>query len=119
MKKLVVISHTEHQMNDEQRIVGWGPTVREINYLAQHWEKVVHVACLNQKNDSGSYIPYESNNIIFSPIPEFGGPTILDKIFIILKLPQILYTVHKTLEGATEVHLRLPISIGLFLIPYF
>lgn len=119
MKKLVVISHTEHQINAEQRVIGWGPTVREINYLAQHWEQVVHVACLKQKDSSGSYIPYESNNIIFSPIPDFGGPTFLDKLFVIFKLPLIIYTVHKSLADATEVQLRLPMSIGLFLVPYF
>ena len=48
-KKLVIISHTEHYVNSDGAIVGWGSTVNEINYLADYWSKVVHVACLYEK----------------------------------------------------------------------
>jgi len=46
LKKLVVISHTEHQLNKDGIIVGWAPTVNEINFLAGYFDEVVHVACL-------------------------------------------------------------------------
>ena len=45
LKKLVVISHTEHQTDVNGRVMGWGPTINEINYLAQFWEEGVHVGC--------------------------------------------------------------------------
>ena len=43
-KKLVVISHTEHY-TVAGVIKGWGPTVHEINFLADYWDEVVHVGC--------------------------------------------------------------------------
>jgi hypothetical protein len=32
-KKLVIVSHTHHHFNPNGEILGWGPTVNELNYL--------------------------------------------------------------------------------------
>jgi glycosyltransferase involved in cell wall biosynthesis len=119
LKKLVVISHTEHQLNKDGIIVGWAPTVNEINFLAGYFDEVVHVACLENSEAKGSSVPYTAQNVKFQSIPAFGGKTWLDKLGIVLKAPQILIKVQKSLKNATHVQLRLPTSIGLFLLPYF
>ena len=120
LKKLVVISHTEHQKDTEGIYVGWGPTVNEINYLSQYWEEIIHVACIeNGIQPRGSSIRYSSRKIKFVPIPTFGGKTILKKLDILWKLPVILNKVRKAIKGASHVQLRLPMGIGIFLLPYF
>lgn len=118
MKKLVIISHTDHQIFDG-RPLGWAPTINEINYLAQYFEEIVHVACLEEGAPRGSSVGYTSSNIKFVPIPTFGGPKFVDKIGILVKAPRILKTVRTSIKGATHVQLRLPMGIGLFLLPFF
>ena len=119
-KKLVIISHTEHQQSADGSFVGWGPTVNEINYLSNYWGEVIHVAC-SEKGVAvkGSSVGYTNGNIHFEPIPTFGGRKIWQKLDILWKMPLILWKVQKSLKGASHVQLRLPMGIGLFLIPYF
>ena len=117
-KKLVIISHTEHHL-DKGVIKGWGSTINEISYLADYWEEVIHVACLHKSTTPPSSLPYTKNNITFVPIPPFGGKQLKDKILIFTKIPGIIKQVLKSIDGASEVQVRLPISIGLFLLPLF
>lgn len=117
-KKLLIISHTEHYLQNGQAI-GWGPTITEINFLSQYWEEVVHIACLHPGEAPGSSLPYTSENIRFVAIPPFGGPTWKHKLGIFLKIPSILKKIRKELKGASEVQLRLPTGIGVFLLPWF
>ena len=42
--KLLVISHTPHYTDQDGRVVGWGPTLRELNYLTDLFEHVYHIA---------------------------------------------------------------------------
>lgn len=118
-KKLVIISHTEHYKNTENQIVGWGSTINEINFLADYWEEVVHVGCFYNDKAPSSALPYSKNNIRFKAIPPYGGKTLFDKIKIFTKIPKIVAVVYKNLKDATEVQLRLPTSMGLFLLPLF
>lgn len=118
MRKLVVISHTEHQKTHSGEIVGWGPTINELNHLTDQWEEIVHIACLESKQPAGSSIPY-SPSIRFVPIPTFGGKSVLNKIDIFWKTPQILYRINKELRNATHVQVRLPMGIGPFVLLFF
>ena len=118
-KKLVIISHTEHYKNSNEEIVGWGSTINEINYLANYWGEIVHVACFYDLAAPKSALPYKKNNIRFAPIPPYGGKSILDKVKILFKIPKIIYQVIKNVKNATEVQLRLPTSMGVFLLPLF
>ena len=43
-RSLTIISHTEHFKNVNGEIVGWEPTVREINHLSNIFDLVYHVA---------------------------------------------------------------------------
>ena len=118
-KKLVIISHTEHYKNHNQEIVGWGSTICEVNYLADFWDEVVHIGCLLEMDPPASSLPYVKNNIHFVPISPYGGKRILDKVKIVVAMPEIIFKVMSNLRNATEVQLRLPTSMGLFLLPLF
>jgi len=120
MNKLVIISHTEHQLADDGSFVGWGPTVSEINYLSEHWEEVVHVACLEKGvGVKGSSVGYSNSNVHFEAIPTFGGKRFWQKLDILWKMPDIIRKVKRSIKGASHVQLRLPMGIGIFLIPFF
>lgn len=118
-KKLLIISHTEHYLNTNQQIVGWGSTITEINYLADFWDEVIHIGCFYKKPAPEVALPYTKSNIHFVSIPSFGGKTIFDKVGILFRIPNIIATVIRYQKDVTEVQLRLPTSMGLFLLPLF
>ncbi len=118
-KKLVIISHTAHYKSEDGTILGWGPTVNEVNYLAEYWEEVTHIGILHKTEAPSSSIPYTKSNIQFVPIPPYGGQGITSKLLIFTKMPTIIRLVSKNIKNATEVQLRLPTAMGLFLLPFF
>jgi len=118
-KKLVVISHTLHVKTKERTIVGWGPTVNEINFLADYWDEVVHVGCLGKDEGNSSLVPYSRANITFIAIPEFGGVRLIDKLNVFTQSFRILKTIKQTLQGASHVQIRVPMGIGIYVLPYF
>lgn len=117
--KLVVISHTEHYKDTDAVLVGWGSTITEVNYLADYWDEVVHVGCLHGTAPPPSALPYLKSNIRFVPIPPYGGSTLAAKVGILFKIPTIVKQVVTSQKGASEVQLRLPTGMGLFLLPLF
>jgi glycosyltransferase involved in cell wall biosynthesis len=120
LKKLVIISHTEHRIGEDGLIYGWGPTVEEINYLSSFFNYVAHVACIEKSSViPGSYRRYNNDNIEYLPIPQFGGKTVLKKLLILFKAINSIKQVEKALDSATHVQLRVPMGIAIFLIPYF
>ena len=117
MRKLVIISHTGHQTDSDGRIVGWGPTVNEINHLAGFFDSIVHVACLEKAPPRGGSLPYRNDRIRLSPIPVFGGKRLIDKISILTTAPSIWRAVREATADSTHVQLRLPMGIGVYLVP--
>ena len=115
----MIISHTDHQRNEDGQLVGWGPTITEINFLARQWDEVVHVGCFDAGPAKGSSLPYVGDNIRLIPIPPFGGKKWKDKISVLTLAPKVIAAVRKALKDATHVQLRLPMGIGLFLLPFF
>ncbi len=116
--KLAIISHTEHYKTDEDTIVGWGPTVNEINHLLDIFDEIYHIAMLHKGEAPPSSLSYNSNKITFIPIPVVGGITISSKLYSIRKAPKIIGIVSKTLKQVDYFQLRTPSGIGVFLIPY-
>jgi glycosyltransferase involved in cell wall biosynthesis len=116
--KLVIISHTEHYTSNGE-IVGWGPTINEINYLADYWDEVVHVACLYDTEAPLSSKPYKNDNTRFVPIRPTGGKRIWDKLDIIFHMPAVLSAVAQAIQGASQVQFRAPTGIGVYLLPAF
>jgi glycosyltransferase involved in cell wall biosynthesis len=118
-KKLIVISHTPHQKKPTGELVGWGPTVAEINHLSHYWEEVVHIACLEPFSSNPSLQPYQNDNIELAFIPSFGGRSLGAKLSVFYLAPQIIYKILKKLKGATHVQIRVPMGIGIYVLPLF
>jgi glycosyltransferase involved in cell wall biosynthesis len=118
-KKLVVISHTLHAKNKDKQIVGWGPTIAEINYLSNHWEEVVHVACFTKEGSDASMLPYTNSNIRFCAIPTFGGVGFIEKLSVFTHALTIIRIILKEVNGASHVQIRVPMGIGIYVLPLF
>jgi glycosyltransferase involved in cell wall biosynthesis len=116
--KLVIISHTEHYLNEVGLVVGWGPTITEINHLLDVFNEIYHVAMLYSGTAPPSALPYTSDKVKFVAIPSVGGQKIGDKFNIILKAPKVLTIVSSVLKKVDCFQLRVPTGIGVFLIPY-
>ncbi len=116
-RKLVIISHTEHYYSSSNRIVGLGATVAEVNYLSNHWEEIVHIAPLHTIPAPADSLFYNNDSIRFVPLPVVGGATFFNKISILTKAYTISKIVFNNLNNASEVQLRLPTAMGLFLLP--
>jgi glycosyltransferase involved in cell wall biosynthesis len=115
--KLLVISHTWHYINREGQPCGWSPTVIELDELAKEFEVVIHVACLKHGSPTGAERPYAASNIVYVPIPAYGGPGWTGKWSILWSMPVILWTVFKQLRHVDVFQFRAPTSMGVYLIP--
>lgn len=116
--KLVIISHTEHYEQPDGTILGWGPTVREINHLLEIFEEIYHLAMISKENPPKSALQYKSKNIHFVPIPSVGGRTFKSKASIVLEAPTTIKIVNKILKKVDCFQFRAPTGIGIYLIPY-
>jgi glycosyltransferase involved in cell wall biosynthesis len=115
---LLIISHTAHYRNDNGVIVGWGPTVREINFLAKEIKHIYHIGCYYPGAAPKSSYPYTEGNITFVPIPPSGGPGLWNKLRILVTMPVIVYTTIKYLRKSDFFQLRLPTGMGVYLLPF-
>lgn len=116
--KLAIISHTEHYIDENGRVVGWGPTIREINYLSSTFEKIWHIAVLHPGQAPPSALPYTNERIEFVPLQPFGGASVKDKLLILAQAPEVIKTVRQVLKNADYWQFRAPTGIGVFLIPW-
>jgi glycosyltransferase involved in cell wall biosynthesis len=113
--KLLVISHTPHYMKDGE-LVGWGPTVREIDHLTEIFAEVIHLAPLHCEPAGESAIPYRAKNLVFRPLRPAGGVRLQDKLAILFRAPQYMWAIHKALRPVDAVHIRCPSNISLMAI---
>jgi glycosyltransferase involved in cell wall biosynthesis len=113
---LLIISHTEHFRNKDGAYAGWSSTVHEIDQLSTLFSKVIHIACLYNHEGPAGMAAYRQSNVIFKPIPPYGGKG-WRKLSVLWTAPQIIFTVFRHLREASYFHLRLPTSMGIYLIP--
>lgn len=116
--KLAIISHTEHYIGSNGCVVGWGPTVREINHLTPYFEKIYHVACLHKGVPPLSSLRYTGENVEFVPIPPSGGDNLIGKLSVLRTMPEVIRTVSKVIKKVDYFQLRLPTGFGNYLIPW-
>lgn len=116
--KLAIISHTQHYKKPDGSIVGWGPTITEINHLTAIFDEIYHVAVLTDEDPPNSALPYTSTQIHFIPIKEVGGTRLIDKFKILFQVPTVIQIVNKTLKKVYVFQLRTPTGMGVYLIPY-
>ena len=116
--KLAIISHTEHYQDINGNIVGWGPTISEINHLADHFDHIYHLGFFYEEPPKKSSLPYNKSNIEFVSLPVSGGKTIVDKLGILFAMPQLISKVDQYLKKVDVFQFRAPIGFGVYLIPY-
>jgi glycosyltransferase involved in cell wall biosynthesis len=115
--KLAIISHTEHYLSKNNTIIGWGPTVKELNNLAQICDVIYHIAPLHNCKSPGSALPYNSNKIIFVPIFASGGAG-FKKMSILFRAPINLYKIYKIIKKVDKVQFRAPTGMGIYVLPF-
>jgi glycosyltransferase involved in cell wall biosynthesis len=118
MSKLTIISHTEHYKCPDGSIVGFGPTVTEINHLLGIFDEIQHVAMLHNENAPLSALPYVSDRITFVALPAIGGKKISDKLNIVLQAPKVLGIVKRAINQSDYFQFRSPTGIGVYVVPY-
>ena len=114
---LTIISHTEHYYTSKNKIVGWEPTIREINQLCDIFDLVYHVAPLCSGIPHNGNAPYKSDKIKIIPIKPTGGKGIIKKLEILFSMPFILLKMIKIINKSDWVHFRCPTNLGIFVLP--
>ena len=115
--KLLVVSHTPHYQRRGE-IVGWGPTVREIDRLATLFDSVVHLAPLHREPATSAALPYRSPRVTLRPVRSSGGPTLGKKLSVLAGAPGVLRALRRELRDADAVHVRSPANISLLTLVY-
>ncbi len=110
--RLLIISHTSHH-SANGRIVGWGPTVRELDYLAELFAEVVHVAVGYPGPAPASSLPYSAPNIRVRLVAPAGGDSLRDKLGILAVYPAYARVIREEMACADAVHVRCPANISL------
>ena len=116
--KLLIISHTRHYKNKDGTIVGWGPTINELNNIIDEFDEIVHIGMLHSGIPPQSSLPYTSSKIKFVALPALGGQTFFSKFKMILNAPKIIRIISKEVKNSDLFQLRTPTGIGVILIPY-
>lgn len=115
--KIAIISHTEHYKNKDGAIVGWGPTINEINHLLEIAENVVHIAPFYESEAPLSALQYTSNAIEFVPLKSSGGRG-FDKSSILFTAPYNLIKIRKAIKNVDYVQFRAPTGMGIYVLPF-
>ncbi len=116
--KLVIVSHTEHYLNENNQVVGWGPTVRELNHLITDFDEIVHCAPLYAGAAPPSAMPYTNERIKHVALKPSGGDSMRDKLSVIITAPANLRIVKKALAKADLYQFRAPTGMGVYMIPW-
>ncbi|MCB1031547.1 MAG: glycosyltransferase [Acidimicrobiales bacterium] len=111
--RLVVVSHTEHYTRDDGTVVGFGPTLRELDQLATLTSELIHVAPLYKGPPPGMALPYTNPRIRHVAAPVAGGPNTKDRIFALRVVPSWVRIINRELRQADAVHVRAPAGIAM------
>jgi phosphatidylinositol alpha-1,6-mannosyltransferase len=118
-RKIIVVSDTPHYRRGNT-IVGWGPTVRELDQLSSLFDELVHVAPVNGDAAPASALPYESSRIRVKPLRVSGGERLVDKFGVIARAPGYVRALLAEIGDAEVVHLRCPAGVSMiaaFILP--
>ncbi|MCX7549382.1 glycosyltransferase [Xanthomarina sp. F2636L] len=118
MRRLCIISHTEHYLLPDGSVVGLGSTVTEINELLAVFDSIIHVGMLHKTEAPPGALAYVSDTISFVGLPAVGGSGLADKMTIVFKAPKIIRIIKKALEQTDYFQFRAPTGIGVFVMPF-
>ena len=110
--RLLIVSHTPHY-RAAGHLVGWGPTVRELDYLAELFDEVVHIAPVYGEAAPGSALPYTSPRLRLRPVAPAGGETLRAKLDVARLYPAFAAAIRDEMGRADAVHVRCPANISL------
>ncbi len=110
--KLLIISHTPHYYRQD-KLVGWGPTVREIDQLTRIFDEILHIAPLYPQQAPSSSLSYESGGVKVIPVRPAGGAGWAAKLDILRAYPSYYDLIRRHLPQADAVHVRCPSNISL------
>lgn len=110
--RLLIVSHTPHYHSAEG-VVGWGPTVRELDYLAALFDQVTHVAVGYPGRPPASALPYAAPNLRVRLVAPAGGESWRDKPGILTAYPAYARVLREEMNRADAVHVRCPANISL------
>lgn len=108
---LLIVSHTPHYRAG-RTLTGWGATVREIDQLSTLFDAVCHIAPVHQGPPPQSALPYASPTVRVREVGPAGGPGLVDKLRIPLRLPEYTAAIRQELAAADVVHVRCPANIS-------
>ena len=109
--RLAVISHTPHHRTPDG-LVGWGPTVTEIDHLATLVDELVHIAPVHQGPAPASATAYRAPNVSVVPVRAAGGDGPAAKAGIAAAVPGWLLAMHRGTRGADLLHVRCPANLS-------
>ena len=110
--RLLIVSHTPHYYAGD-RIVGWGPTVRELGYLSPLFDSVTHLAVGYPGPAPASALPYAADNVRVRLVHPAGGDSLRDKAGILTAYPAYARAIREEMERADAIHVRCPANISL------
>ena len=110
--KFLIISHVEH-IQDEDKIYGYGPYVKEMNLWLKYVDEVRIVAPIKKGKPDPIDLAYVHEKIRFDKVPVFNLVTNAAKIKTVLTLPYIFMRIFFAMMWAEHIHLRCPGNMGL------
>ena len=113
-----IVSHTAHHLDKDGIIVGFGPTIQEIDYLATLFSIVYHCAPFHQDAPNSSLLRYKSNNVNYAPLKPAGGKTVIQKLMHLKYYFSNFRQIKSCLKKSHFLHFRAPTSIGVLFLPW-
>jgi glycosyltransferase involved in cell wall biosynthesis len=112
IKNLLIVSHVVHYQY-KGRLFAYEPYLREIEKWAELFPVVTIVSPLRKEAPPGDSAPFHVTNVKIIPQPERGGTTLRAKIFQVISLPWMIYSLCAAMMEADAIHVRCPGNIGL------
>lgn len=110
--KLVIISHTPHYRRNGE-LVGWGPTIREIDEISEMFDRVVHIAPSHGQHAPESALRYKSPRVQVREVVPAGGAGTKKKLGVLRQIGGYTRAIRHELRDADAVHVRCPANISL------
>lgn len=109
--KLLIISHTPHLLA-QGKWYGWGPTVREINFLTRSFA-ITHISPVQVADDVHSSYAEVDPAVRLVPTRNRGGRGIVSKLKVLVDSFDYGYKFLKEVRHADIIHVRCPANISL------
>lgn len=110
--RLLVVSSVVHFRHAGQWWA-YGPYARELDIWADLFPCVEIAAPCREAVPPPDYVPFSRGNIGLRPQPETGGDNWWDKVWQVVQLPRLVWSLSRAIFEADAVHVRCPSNLGL------